>query len=149
MTEDELITRMELGTLTAEEFHHADHVRLAWAYLQRDDYPHALWRFIRNLKAFASRMGRPGRYHETITCAWVTLIHQRDRASGGFASWEEFARANEDLMEGPVGVLANYYRAETLASPLARVIFLLPDGGLTAPISQSEGETAAPGAAPS
>jgi hypothetical protein len=130
---EDLIGRIEGGTLGPGEFHHRDHVMLAWAYLARYDFPTALARFISSLKSYATRMGRVERYHETITCAWVTLIHERARAPGGFESWTRFARANEDLFRGPVGILADYYREDTLASPFAREVFVLPDKGAARP----------------
>jgi hypothetical protein len=41
--------------------------------------------------------------------------------------WEEFARNNPDLLSWKDGILTRYYRAETLASNLAKTIFVLPD----------------------
>jgi hypothetical protein len=98
MTDDELIAKFEDGTLAGEDFHHAEHVQLAWAYLARHEFAPALARFSANLKAFASRMGKPDRYDEALTRAWFCVIRDRDRARGGFASWDEFAAVNADLL---------------------------------------------------
>ena len=109
MTDDELIAKMEDGTLAANEFHHADHVQLAWAYLARDDFAPALARFVASLKAFAARMGKADLYHETLTCAWFALIQQRNRAAGEHARWEDFMRANPDLLHDPIGPVGGDY----------------------------------------
>jgi hypothetical protein len=42
-------------------------------------------------------------------------------------SWEEFAATSADLLDWKENILKKYYRAETLASDLARRTFLMPD----------------------
>src|SRR5262249_34307385 len=72
---------------------------------------------------------KAGLYHETITWAYLLLIRERmeRQGEGANASFEAFARANPDLMTWKPSVLAAYYRDETLASPLARRTFVMPD----------------------
>ena len=41
--------------------------------------------------------------------------------------WEDFARRNADLLAWRPSLLDHYYHPETLSSPLARSVFLLPD----------------------
>jgi len=42
-------------------------------------------------------------------------------------SWDEFAARNPDLLNWKESILRKYYCEETLASDLARSVFLLPD----------------------
>lgn len=42
-------------------------------------------------------------------------------------TWNEFADANADLLTWKDIVLKKYYREETLASELAKTVFLFPD----------------------
>jgi hypothetical protein len=72
-------------------------------------------------------LGKPGRYHETITVAYVALIQQRMRERGNDREWTMFARNNPELLDKRL--LNEYYRAEQLASDVAREIFLLPRAG--------------------
>ena len=61
MTDQELIAKFEDGSLPATAFHHADHVRTAFAYLQRYPGLDALQRFSTGLKQFAKApAGSPG-----------------------------------------------------------------------------------------
>ena len=53
MTNAELIDRFETDALAGESFHHADHVRLAFAYLSESPVLEALDRFVRGLRRFA------------------------------------------------------------------------------------------------
>jgi hypothetical protein len=123
----EFIERFEDGTLPEDRFHHVDHVRLAWLYLSRQPLAQALERFTIGLKRFAVAAGKPDRYHETITWAYLLLIHERMERAGRPSTWESFSGANADLLAGGGRALEKYYRPATLRSDLARRIFVLPD----------------------
>lgn len=112
-----------------ESFHHRDHVRLAWAYLEQEPPARALDRFATALKAFATSRGKPELYHETITWAFLLLIQER-RAQGSPVDFEAFAVANPDLLAWKPSILDRYYRQETLGSELSRRVFLMPDYSL-------------------
>lgn len=131
MEDQEFIERFESCILPAEEFHHAQHVRVVWLYLQRYPVLETLTRFAESLKRFATANGKPNLYHETITWAYVFLIHERINRGGGEQSWEEFVAANGDLFDWKNSVLNSLYRAETLRSELAKRVFVLPDRYLT------------------
>ena len=127
MSDDEFIAAFEECRLGNAAFHHEDHVRMAFLYLSRYPALEALERFSSSLKRFAASKGKPELYHETITWAYVLLIHERMERAGQAQSWEEFTSANADLMTWSGSVLQQYYRDETLSSDLARKIFLFPD----------------------
>lgn|SRR5579884_115346 len=124
--DDELIERFESGTISGNAFHHSDHVRLAFAYLQGYPLVEALARFSAALKQFAAAQGKAERYNETITMAYFFLINERlERAQ--MVRWEEFARRNQDLFVWKNGILSRYYHESTLRSELARRVFVFPD----------------------
>ncbi|HWW13655.1 MAG TPA: hypothetical protein VN310_03245 [Candidatus Dormibacteraeota bacterium] len=112
--------------MPGESFHHADHVRLAFAYLCEHPVLRALEKFAGALKRFAAARGKPQLYSETITCAYLFLIRERMAGCEGM-SWEEFAHKNADLLIWKDGILSRYYREATLKSDLARKVFVLPD----------------------
>jgi hypothetical protein len=130
---DNLIQRFEDGTLPNTDFHHRDHVRLAWLYLKEEPVLGALTRFTEGLKRFAARHGHAGLYHETITWAYFFLIHERMAQADAGETWEAFTERNPDLLTWKPSVLDSYYQAETLASPLAKKVFVLPDASPGAP----------------
>jgi hypothetical protein len=134
--DDAFVAAFEAGRL--ETFRHRDHVRLAWVYLAREDAPRALERFCRELRVFATARARPELYHETITWAFVMLIRERRERAALAADFEAFARRNPDLLEWKPSILERYYRAETLASDLARRVFLMPDLPERAPILSAD-----------
>ena len=125
MTNQELIRRFETDTLPGA-FHHADHVRLAFAYLSEYPVLEALDRFAAALKRYAEARGKSQLYHETITHAYFFLIRER-MARTAVAEWDEFALGNSDLLIWKDGILSRYYHEGTLQSDLARSVFLFPD----------------------
>lgn len=125
LTNQELIARFETDKLPGE-FHHAEHVRLAFAYLSECPLVEALDRFVNALKRFAMARGKPERYHETITFAYFFLIHERMVRMSDL-EWNEFARRNTDLLNWKPGMIGRYYREATLKSDLARKVFVFPD----------------------
>lgn len=126
MTNAELIERFESDALPSGSFHHADHVQLAFAYLSENPPLQALEKFTAALKRFAIARGKPQLYHETVTHAYFFLIRER-MARTAPESWEDFSTRNADLLLWKGGVLSRYYDPATLASDLAREVFLFPD----------------------
>lgn len=127
LNDEEFVRQFEACTLPAECFHHRDHVKLAWLYLQRHSVLETVQKFSEGIKRFAAAHGKSDLYHETITWAYVFLIHERRQRAGGEQSWETFAAANPDLMNWQTSILKSLYREETLRSELARRIFIFPD----------------------
>ena len=125
MTEEELRRRFEELTLTADQFPHREHVRLAWTYLRELPLVEVLELFPRNLRRFAASVGAEGIYHETVTWTFLMIIAERIERSGERTSFAAFRDANADLLEK--GFLERYYQAETLASEEAKRRFVWPD----------------------
>jgi hypothetical protein len=130
MTNEELIQKFESDAVPEDCFHHADHVRLAFAYLSQYPPLQALEKFSAALKRFAAARGKAQLYHETITHAYFFLIRERmARSHARFSSndWDEFYRRNLDLFPWKNGILTRYYEESTLQSDLARAVFVFPD----------------------
>lgn len=128
MTDQEIINRFESGAVPESEFHHADHVRLAFAYLRNHPVLSALEKFSAALKHFAACHGKTQLYNETITWAYIFLIAERMARSGGEElDWDHFAERNPDLLVWKAGILTRYYEDATLKSDLARRTFIFPD----------------------
>jgi hypothetical protein len=126
VTDEELILRFESDAVSDDSFHHADHVRLAFAYLCQYPVLLALERFAAALKRFAEARGKSQLYHETITYSYFFLIRERIARCVGM-EWDDFARQNPDLLAWKDGVLTRYYHEATLKSDLARTVFVFPD----------------------
>ncbi len=126
MTNRELILEFEQGRIPGD-FHHGDHLRMAFAYVSEFPLPEAIARFSADLQRFAISKDKPNLYHETITWAYLFLIAERIARAEQLESWETFAARNRELFGWKGGILERYYEATTLESDLARKQFILPD----------------------
>src|SRR5262245_32258801 len=126
---DELIASLENCALPAAAFDHRAHVQVGFGYLQRHGYAGALGAMASALRCFAANPGKAGLYPETITVAFLALIHERMAedlfADGGSdpntLEWESFAARHPDLFDG--ALLARYYSKDVLRTDLARRCF--------------------------
>ena len=139
MTDAEFLMALESCTLQEHDFGHAAHVRAAYLYLGALGFAGALLKVQNAIRRFAAHLGRPDRYHETITVAYLALICQALYESGDCGSWAAFARANPQVLER--GLLLKFYSRSQLDSDLARQVFVLPGGfkldGDTVPASSA------------
>ena len=117
-----LLADSEAGRIDSASFPHRDHDRVSYELLERHPFPEALLHLARGLRRLAAKAGRPEVYHETITAAFLALIGER-RLGGSYASWEDFAARNPDLLGKKL--LENFYEPALLQSPLARATFVL------------------------
>lgn len=123
MSDEDFLGLLEDGSLPPGDFDHAAHVRAAWLCLRRDGFVGGMARFRASLRAFAARHGAPEKYHETVTVAFLALIHERLHEAPAGEGWQDFAARNPDLFARDI--LQRYYRPETLASPRAKAVFVM------------------------
>lgn len=119
----DLLAEFEAGRVDPARFPHRAHVEVGYKLLERHPFPEALLQLARGLRELATKAGKPGVYHETITAAFLALIAER-RLSGCFTDWEDFAARNPDLFRKEL--LADIYEPALLRSALARQTFILP-----------------------
>lgn len=117
----------ERGTLDPAQFDHRLHLSLAWAYLQRDGFPEGALHFRRHLKAYVAKVGAEGKYHETITWAYLVLLNEElNLRSPPGESFDEMIQRRPDLLDHRSGAIARCYHKSQLDAPDARRVFLLP-----------------------
>lgn len=138
LRDDEFLDAFETCSLPPESFRHADHIRLAWIYVRQLGPAAGSDAMAETIRRYALHHGDAGKYHETITRAWMTLVsaavgaiggansdaakNNRDRACAAFA---EFAAAHPQLFDK--NQLAVYYSKALLASEEARSGRVPPD----------------------
>lgn len=120
---DLTLADFEAGRADPAAFSHREHVRMSFELLQRYTFPEALFRLAKGLRQLALSAGVPGKYHETITVAFLAVIAER-RLGGGFVDWEDFVAGNRDLLRKEM--LMEFYEPAVLESSAARETFILP-----------------------
>jgi len=124
MTDEEFLRALESCTLPESEFGHHAHVRAGYLYLKQSDFAEALDRIRRSIRAYAAYHGKPDRYHETITVAYLSLIQPCIFECGDAGGWTAFAQRNPQLFNPEL--LGQFYERDVLESNMARRVFLLP-----------------------
>jgi hypothetical protein len=122
VTDAEFAQAFESCALSNESFHHRDHLRLAWIYLQRYGEQEAGARIAASIRNFAAHFGKTDKYHETITIAWLRLVAHESK---GRTTFEETLAASPMLLEKRT--LAAFYSDELLRSERAKNEFVGPD----------------------
>lgn len=123
----------EALALPPADFRHADHLRAAWCcFRYSDDFSSGAARFVQSFRRYVGKIGAGSKYHETITWFYLALVFERIALSPG-DGWNEFRARNPDLFDRTMPRLKASYRPETLQSPLARRVFLLPDAVVDSP----------------
>ena len=126
MTDREYARRFERGDVRNEDFHHKEHLRVAWAYLEEADTEDTACAWMREtIRGFAQANGHPEKFHETITVFWVRLLARVREA-------HPHARALEDVLGDHPHLLAKetlfqWYSRERVTGEAARMAWLEPD----------------------
>jgi hypothetical protein len=123
----ELVARFEARSLAPADYHHREHLRIAFVMLRGADLGDAAVRFRRAMQGYAAAIGAAAKYHETLTWAYLVLVHQRMQEAA-YAGSLEFLAHHPDLLDHRTGALARHYDVPAItASPLARRVFVLPE----------------------
>ncbi|WP_345764015.1 hypothetical protein [Diaminobutyricibacter sp. McL0608] len=112
------------GRIRTAGFAHGDHLRMAFLALNRDSFPVAFERYSEGIRRLAVHAGRPEKYNQTITGAFLSVIAER-LSEHPQTDFGVFIEANPDLLDK--ALLDQYYTPERLASAQAKSIYLLPD----------------------
>jgi hypothetical protein len=72
VTDAELARALERGEVPDGGFHHADHLRVAWIYLEEaGSVDAALARMAATLRRFAASVGQADKYSDAVTAFWM------------------------------------------------------------------------------
>jgi len=120
LADDEFLDAFHSCRLSTSEFRHADHLRLAWLHLHRENFETALHHVRSGIRAFTAHHGMMHLYHETLTIAWVGLVATHDESS-----FHEFLLRNEPKLT--TRLLHRFWTPDLLAGQEARLRWLPPD----------------------
>ena len=116
----------EAGRLAPTAFGHRAHLRLAYTYLAENDAESATSLMRAGLLAFLQRHGiDAGKYHETMTHAWILAVRHFMEISPAARSAAAFIDANPTMLDAEI--MLTHYSAGVLFSPTARAQFVAPD----------------------
>jgi hypothetical protein len=124
MQDDEFQLQFESCTLPKEYFKHRGHLRITWIYLSRNNLEDAMPQIIQGIKRYAASLGAAHIYHETLTRAWILLVHTAMLQCPSVC-YDDFIVINEYLLDK--SLIFQYYSTVLLDSENARRIWCEPD----------------------
>jgi len=124
-TDLEFVRMFEACELSNDSFHHRDHIRLAWIYLQRYPELEARGQIAGVIRRFAAHHGKTDKYHETITVAWLRLVRSAMARVPLDASFDELTIAAPALLDKRT--IEKFYSTAVLATEAARTYWVEPD----------------------
>ncbi|HVU39263.1 MAG TPA: hypothetical protein VHC95_13090 [Opitutales bacterium] len=130
MTEDEkFIAEFEACRWPLDQWHHRDHIKLAYLYLRRYPLAEAGARIRAGIQAHNRAHGiadtPTGGYHETMTQAWMRLVHFTLCEYGPAETADAFFEQSPHLSQKKA--LRFFYSPELFLSPQAKGEFVAPD----------------------
>ena len=125
LTDAEFLRAFEACEFSNESFHHSDHIRLAWIYLQRYPEMEAREHMAGAIRKFAAHHGKSDKYHETITVAWLRLVANAMARMPADTSFQQLTTASPELLDKRM--IEKFYSSAALASEAARAFWVEPD----------------------
>ena len=72
--DEQFLAAFEAGQIANQDFHHRDHLRLAWIQIRRLGLERATDAVTGAIRHFAARHGHGDRYHQTMTRFWLRVV---------------------------------------------------------------------------
>lgn len=125
----EFVASFEATTLPKDLWNHEAHVRVAWWYARTRPFPESLDAMRAGILRYNEVIGvettADSGYHETVTVAWIRIMHDLVRGRAMEENFEGFCTSHPDMMDKRI--LLRNYTPERLMSSEARASFVEPD----------------------
>ena len=127
--DDQFLSAFETCTCPLDQWHHRQHIKAAYLYLRRYPFEAAIDRMRSSIKAFNAAHHVPESpdrgYHETLTQAWMRLVHCTLCEFGPSESADSFVDQHTQLLSKRALLL--FYSRDRLMSAEAKLQFIKPD----------------------
>ncbi|MBS0186949.1 MAG: hypothetical protein JSS51_02700 [Planctomycetes bacterium] len=123
------LSSFEACTIPREEYTHRAHLIVAYLYLLQHPLAEATARMRAGIHRFNAAKGventPSGGYHETLTIAWMRVLHAAMQSYGPDLTPDAFLDNNPHLLARTL--LRVFYSKDHISSPQARAHFVEPD----------------------
>lgn len=124
-SDDEFVRAFLDGSLPTAQFHHRDHLRLAWCLTRQLGVSAATEAITSGIRRFATHHGQADKYHETLTQFWLRAVNLHLQARPDLAEFADFLAAFPQLLDKDLPY--HHWSRETMSSPAARTGWVEPD----------------------
>lgn len=124
-SDEDFLRAFEDLSFPPDQFHHREHIRVAWLYLKSSDATRAAERMTAGILRFANHHGATQKYHHTLTLAWMRLVAAALVETPEGHDFTEFLAQHRELRDKEL--LMKYYSPELLQTNGAREGWVEPD----------------------
>ena len=124
-SDEDFLRAFEDLTFPADQFHHREHIRVAWLYLKSSDATRAAERMTAGIRRFANHHGATQKYHHTLTLAWMRLVAAALVETPEGQTFQQFLGEHAELADKDL--LKKYYSSELLQTIAAQEGWVEPD----------------------
>ena len=129
MDDEAFLKQFETAAWPLEQWHHQQHIKVAYLYLRRYPLEEAGKRIREGIKAYNAAHkvpeGLSSGYHETMTQGWLRLVYFTICEYGPAENADAFYEQSPQLQQKKV--LRFFYTKERFTSPQAKAEFMEPD----------------------
>jgi len=129
MDDATFLQRFETQAWPLAEWHHREHIKLAYLYLRALPFDAAVTKARANIQAFNAAHQIPEAidrgYHETMTLAWMCLVHCTLCEFGPSDGADAFVDKHPQLLSKRA--LLFFYSRDRIMSAEAKATFIEPD----------------------
>ena len=122
--DDAFVDAFHSGQIANQNFHHRDHLRLAWVQINRLGLERASEVVTSGIRHFATTHGSADRYHDTMTRFWLRVVGMGIHHHPNLA-FEELLVAEPHLLDK--GLPFRHWSRDTMASDSAKRSWVEPD----------------------
>ena len=124
-SDEDFLRAFEDLSFPADQFHHREHIRVAWLYLKCSDATRAAERMCAGILRFANHHGATQKYHHTLTLVWMRLVAAALVETPEGYNFTQFLSDHPELADK--NLLAKYYSPELMQTAAAREGWVEPD----------------------
>ncbi len=121
----ELVSHLEALTLKKDDFHHRQHLEVAFWYLQSKGGKAGRNAIVRAIEAFTTHLGHASKFHTTITLCWIRLVAAGMAEEKACTTPDELISRHPALLDRHLPL--RFYSKELLFSDKARAQWVEPD----------------------
>ena len=125
MNDDEFARAFLSGSLPPSQFHHRDHLRLAWSLSRELGGESAGQVITAAIRGFASRHGQAEKYNDTMTRFWVRLVDHLIQTHPDIVDFPAFLAAFPSVLDKDLPF--RHWTRETMFGADARSRWVEPD----------------------
>jgi len=125
MLTDPLVQAFERGSIDPQNFHHREHLYVAWCYLRSLPLEDALARYVHHLRRLVAAHGASHKFHATMTWAYVLLLDDA-MARDPSETFDGLLSKHPTLLDHRGGALDALYDRAELDTDESRRRFVLP-----------------------